>query len=146
MRFRTAAIATTIAAVATTGAVNANQAEAQNNTLELVRTLNSGIATMDCNSVGTLLRGAKLVDDTTTRSQLTSKLNKQFGADASLTLITAPTINAVGDRALACGIVKADPATPKNQAIEFTSKLSSQTGLPELRNVLPAVAPNGSSF
>ncbi|MDK8625461.1 hypothetical protein [Corynebacterium appendicis] len=77
MRFRTAAI-------------NANQAEAQNNTLELVRTLNSGIATMDCNSVSTLLRGAKLVDDTTTRSQLTSKLNKQFGADASLTLITAP--------------------------------------------------------
>ncbi|WP_273412231.1 hypothetical protein [Corynebacterium appendicis] len=147
MRFHTAAIATAVTAIATTGIVNANQAEAQNNTLELVRALNGGIATMDCNSVGTLLRGAKLVDDdTTTRSQLTSKLNKQFGADASLTLIAAPTINAVGDRALVCGVVKADPATPQNQAIEFASKLSSQTGLPELRNALPAVAPNGSSF
>lgn len=146
MRFRTAAIATAVAAVITTGAVNANQAEAQNNTLELVRALNGGITTMDCNSVGTLLRGAKLVDDTTTRSQLTSKLNKQFGADASLTLIAAPTINAVGDRALACGVVKADPATPQNQAIEIASKLSSQAGLPEIRNILPAVTPNGSSF
>lgn len=143
MRFRTAAIAT---AVAATGAINANQAEAQNNTLELVRALNGGIATMGCNSVGTLLRGAKLVDDTTTRSQLTSKLNKQFGADASLTLIAAPTINTIGDRALACDVVKADPATPQNQAIEFASKLSSQAGLPELRNILPAVTPNSSSF
>ena len=94
MRFRTAAIAATVAAVATTGVINGNQADAQNNTLELVRALNGGIATMDCNSVGTLLRGAKLVDDTTTRSQLISTLNKQFGADASLTLIAAPTINA----------------------------------------------------
>ena len=146
MRFRTAAIAATLAVAATTGAVSANQADAQNNTLELVRALNGGIATMDCNSVGTLLRGAKLVDDTTTRSQLTSKLNKQFGADASLTLIAAPTINAIGDRALQCGVVKTDPATPQNQAIEFASKLSSQAGLPELRNVLPAIAPNGSSL
>lgn len=143
MRFRTAAIAATVAAVATTGIINGNQADAQNNTLELVRALNGGIATMDCNSVGTLLRGAKLVDDTTTRSQLTSKLNKQFGADASLTLIAAPTINAVGDRALACGVVKADPATPQNQAIEFASELSSQAGLPELRNVLPALSSQG---
>lgn len=146
MRFRTAAIAATVAAVATTGIINGNQADAQNNTLELVRALNGGIATMDCNSVGTLLRGAKLVDDTTTRSQLTSKLNKQFGADASLTLIAAPTINAVGDRALACGVVKADPVTPQNQAIEIASQLSSQAGLPEIRNILPAVAHNGSSF
>ena len=144
MRFRTAAIAATVAAVAATGIINGNQADAQNNTLELVRALNGGIATMDCNSVGTLLRGAKLVDDTTTRSQLTSKLNKQFGADASLTLIAAPTINAVGDRALACGVVKADPATPQNQAIEFASKLSSQAGLPELRNVLPALSSQAS--
>ena len=50
MRFRTAAIAATLAVAATTGAVSANQADAQNNTLELVRALNGGIATMDCNS------------------------------------------------------------------------------------------------
>lgn len=146
MRFPSAAIAAALVAVATTGAVNANQADAQNNTIELVRALNGGISTMDCNSVRTLLRGAKLVDDTTTRSQLTSKLNQQFGADASLTLIAAPTINTIGDRALQCGAVKADPVTPQSKAIDIASKLSSQAGLPELRNVLPAIAPNGSSF
>lgn len=140
MRFRTAAIAAALVAVATTGAVNANQADAQNNTVELVRALNGGISTMDCNSVRTLLRGAKLADDTTTRSQLTSKLNQQFGADASLTLIAAPTINTIGDRALACGVVKADPVTPQSQAIDFASKLSSQAGLPEARNILPVLS------
>lgn len=140
MRFRSAAVATALAAVATTGVISANQADAQNNTVELVRALNGGISTMDCNSVRTLLRGAKLVDDTTTRSQLTDKLNKQFGADASLSLIAAPTINTIGDRALECGAVKADPVTPQSQAIDFASKLSAQAGLPELRNVLPALS------
>ena len=37
MRFRSAAVATALAAVATTGVISANQADAQNNTVELVR-------------------------------------------------------------------------------------------------------------
>ena len=48
-------------------------------------------------------------------------------------------MNALGDRALECGVVKPDPVTPLNQAIAFASQLSSQAGLPELRNVLPAL-------
>lgn len=134
MRFRTFAIAATVTAIAASGAVHA---DAQNNTAELVRALNSGIATTDCNSVGTLLRGAKLVDASTTRSQLTATLNKQFGADATLTLVAAPTINAIGDRALSCGVVKADPVTPQSRAIDMASKLSSEVGLPEMRNLAP---------
>lgn len=145
MRFRTAATATALAAIATTGIINVSQADAQNNTVELVRALNGGIATMDCNSVGTLLRGAKLADDTTTRSQLTTKLNQQFGADATLALVTTPTINAIGDRALECGVVKADPVTPQSQAIDFASKLSSQAGLPELRNLAPVLSSQNDS-
>jgi len=143
MRFRTFAIAATITAVTATGAVHA---DAQNNTAQLVRALNSGITTADCNSVGTLLRGAKLVDATTTRSQLITTLNKQFGADATLTLVAAPTINAVGDRALACGVVKADPVTPQSQAINLASKLSSEAGLPELRNLAPVAQSLSSQY
>lgn len=140
MRFRTAAIATVLAAVTATGALTATNADAQNNTLQLVKALNGNIATLDCNTVGTLLRGAKLVGPDTTRSQLVGTLNKQFGADASIALITASTINAVGDRALACGVVKKDPVTPQSQAIEIASKLSSQAGLPEVRDILPALS------
>lgn len=146
MRFRTAAIATALAAVATTGVISSNQADAQNNTLALVSALNGNIANLDCNSVGTLLRGAKLVGQDTTRSQLTATLNSKIGTDPTFALLGAPTVNAIGDRALACGVVKPDPVTPQSQAIDFASELSSQAGLPELRNVLPVVAPNGSSY
>lgn len=143
MRIRPLAIALAVTAVATTGAVNAG---AQNNTVQLVRALNSDIATTDCNAVGTLLRGAELVDATTTRSQLTATLNKQFGADAALTLVATPTINAVGDRALACGVVKADPVTPQSRAIDLASTLSSQAGLPELRDLAPVAQGLSSQF
>ena len=46
---------------------------------------------------------------------------------------------ALGGRALACGIVKPDPVTPLDQAIEMSSKLSSQAGLPEARNLVAAL-------
>ena len=39
MRFRTAATASALAAIATTGIINVSQADAQNNTVELVRAL-----------------------------------------------------------------------------------------------------------
>lgn len=76
-----------------------------------------------------------------TRGQLVNTLNSKIATDPTFKLVSAPTVNAVGDRALACGVVKKDPATPQNQAIAIASKLSSQAGLPEARNVLPALSP-----
>lgn len=140
MRFRTAAIATAITAVAVTGTMTATKADAQNNALELIKVINGNIATLDCGTVSAVLHTTGVVKGETTRSQLVANLNNTFGPDATTALVTAPTINATADRALACGVVKADPATPENQAIEFASKLSAEAGLPEVRNLLPALS------
>ena len=66
-------------------------------------------------------------------------VNKAVGEDAALRLVAAPTVNTLGDRALECGIVKPDEVTPLNQAIAMSSQMSSQAGLPEIRNVIPAL-------
>lgn len=109
------------------------------NVLEIAKLLNGGIATADCGAVSAGLKSTGLVGADTTRSQLVTNLTKAVGDDATLRLVSAPTINTIGDRALECGVVKPDPVTPLNQAITFASQLSSQAGLPELRNLLPAV-------
>nr|VDG63145.1 Alpha helical Porin B [Streptococcus thermophilus] len=144
MRFRSAAIATALAAVAATGAFGATQAEAQNDLYSLTKILNGNIATLDCNAMKTVLRGSQLAGPDTTRGQLVNSLTEQTRTDARLALLTAPTINALGDRALECGAVKPDPVTPESEAVAFASKLSADAGLPELRDILPAVAPESS--
>lgn len=146
MRIRTAAITAVLAATVAGGALTATKADAQNNAFELLKVFNGNIATLDCGAVGSVLRATDMAKGDTTRSQLVNNLNTAFGADATTKLLTTPTINAVADRALACGVVKADPATPQSQAIEFASKLSADAGVPELRNVLPAILPAGSSL
>ncbi|MGV0394353.1 MULTISPECIES: hypothetical protein [Corynebacterium] len=112
-------------------------AAADNSLVQLIRVVNGEVETADCNTLGAALRVAGLVDADTTRSQLVTKVNGAIGADSSLRLVTAPTVNKLGDRALQCGVVKPDPVTPQSQAIEFVSQLSSRAGLPELRNLLP---------
>ncbi|WP_257160541.1 hypothetical protein [Corynebacterium cystitidis] len=136
------AITTRIAAAtaATALAIGlAAPASAQTNVLSLINTINSGIETVDCGTLEAGLRGVGLIDDNTTRSELVKDLNNLVGDDASIKLISAPTINTVGDRALECNIVKADPVTPVDQAIAFSSQMSSQAGLPEIRNLLPVL-------
>ena len=112
-------------------------AAADNSLVQLIRVVNGEVETADCNTLGAALRVAGLVDADTTRSQLVTKVNGAIGDDSSLRLVTAPTVNKLGDRALQCGVVKPDPVTPQSQAIEFVSQLSSRAGLPELRNLLP---------
>ncbi|AKV57955.1 hypothetical protein [Corynebacterium riegelii] len=112
-------------------------AAADNSLVQLIRVVNGEVETADCNTLGAALRVAGLVDADTTRSQLVRKVNGAIGDDSSLRLVTAPTVNKLGDRALQCGVVKPDPVTPQSQAIEFVSQLSSRAGLPELRNLLP---------
>lgn len=115
------------------------QAQAQTNIFELARLLNSGIATADCGAVSAGLAATGLTGPQTTRGELVAGLSKLVGDDSAVRLVAAPTINALGDRALECGAVKADPVTPASQAIALSSQLSSQAGLPELRNLLPAL-------
>ncbi|SES31182.1 hypothetical protein [Corynebacterium cystitidis] len=136
------AITIRIAAVTAATALTiglAAPASAQTNVLSLINTINSGIETVDCGTLEAGLRGVGLIDDNTTRSELVKDLNNLVGDDASIKLISAPTINTVGDRALECKIVKADPVTPVDQAIAFSSHMSSQVGLPEIRNLLPVL-------
>lgn len=114
-------------------------ANAQTNYGELVRVLNGNVKTMDCNALRTVVRGAGLANENTTRSEFVGNVNKAVGEDAALRLVAAPTVNTLGDRALECGIVKPDEVTPLNQAIAMSSQMSSQAGLPELRNVIPAL-------
>ncbi|MDK8306192.1 hypothetical protein QP866_05125 [Corynebacterium imitans] len=120
------------------GAVAA-PANAQTNYGELVRVLNGNVKTMDCNALRTVVRGAGLANENTTRSEFVGNVNKAVGEDAALRLVAAPTVNTLGDRALECGIVKPDEVTPLNQAIAMSSQMSSQAGLPEIRNLIPAL-------
>lgn len=120
------------------GAVAA-PANAQTNYGELVRVLNGNVKTMDCNALRTVVRGAGLANENTTRSEFVGNVNKAVGEDAALRLVAAPTVNTLGDRALECGVVKPDEVTPLNQAIAMSSQMSSQAGLPEIRNVIPAL-------
>ena len=114
-------------------------ANAQTNYGELVRVLNGNVKTMDCNALRTVVRGAGLANENTTRSEFVGNVNKAVGEDAALRLVAAPTVNTLGDRALECGVVKPDEVTPLNQAIAMSSQMSSQAGLPEIRNVIPAL-------
>ena len=114
-------------------------ANAQTNYGELVRALNGNVKTMDCNALRTVVRGAGLANENTTRSEFVGNVNKAVGEDAALRLVAAPTVNTLGDRALECGVVKPDEVTPLNQAIAMSSQMSSQAGLPEIRNLIPAL-------
>lgn len=109
-------------------------------TLELVRLLNGEIATADCGRLGTTLRVTGMANRETTRSQLVANVNNAVGQNASLRLIAAPTVNALGDRAVECGVVKPDPVTPMTQFIQMSSQLSSEAGLPDIRVIAPALA------
>lgn len=123
-----------------TSLISPASAGADTNYVELVRVLNGNVKTMDCNALRTVIRGTGLADENTTRSQFVGNVNKAVGEDAALRLVAAPTVNTLGDRALECGVVKPDQATPLSQAIAMSSQMSSQAGLPEIRNLLPAVA------
>lgn len=123
-----------------TSPISPATAGADTNYVELVRVLNGNVKTMDCNALRTVVRGTGLADENTTRSQFVGNVNKAVGEDAALRLVAAPTVNTLGDRALECGVVKPDQATPLSQAIAMSSQMSSQAGLPEIRNLLPAVA------
>ncbi|WP_408911501.1 hypothetical protein ACKFRZ_03565 [Corynebacterium gottingense] len=123
-----------------TSLISPATAGADTNYVELVRVLNGNVKTMDCNALRTVVRGTGLADENTTRSQFIGNVNKAVGEDAALRLVAAPTVNTLGDRALECGVVKPDQATPLSQAIAMSSQMSSQAGLPEIRNLLPAVA------
>lgn len=114
-------------------------ANAQTNYAELIRALNGNVKTMDCNALRTVVRGAGLANENTTRSEFVGNVNKAVGEDAALRLVAAPTVNTLGDRALECGVVKPDEVTPLNQAIAMSSQMSSQAGLPEIRNLIPAM-------
>ena len=114
-------------------------ANAQTNYGELIRALNGNVKTMDCNALRTVVRAAGLANENTTRSEFVGNVNKAVGEDAALRLVAAPTVNTLGDRALECGVVKPDEVTPLNQAIAMSSQMSSQAGLPEIRNVIPAL-------
>ena len=123
-----------------TSLISPATAGADTNYVELVRVLNGNVKTMDCNALRTVVRGTGLADENTTRSQFVGNVNKAVGEDAALRLVAAPTVNTLGDRALECGVVKPDQATPLSQAIAMSSQMSSQADLPEIRNLLPAVA------
>ncbi|SDR81905.1 hypothetical protein [Corynebacterium timonense] len=115
------------------------QAQTQPNYLELLKIVNGNVATADCGLVGTALRATGFVTDQTTRSGLVTSLNKAIGDDAALRLVASGTISAVGDRALECGVVKPDPETPVDQALKLSSQLSSQAGLPQIRDLVPTL-------
>ena len=143
-RFSTTLAAAALAATATLSPIAAQAQDAQTaqtktdlgTYVELTKVLNGEIKTANCDTLSTTLKLTKMVDGETTRSTLVQNLNKVVGENSVLRLATAPTVNALGDRALECGIVKADPVTPLDQAVKLSSQLSSENNLPEPRNLM----------
>lgn len=134
MRCITATLAAGL--VAATALFLPAQAHAQTSPLELLKIVNGGVATADCSAVGTVLRGTGMATKDTTRSELVDNLKKAIGEDTTLRLVTASTVTATADRAVECGVVKADPVTLRSKAVEMSSQLSSEAGLPDLSALL----------
>lgn len=137
-----ASAAVAFAALTTFAPAHANPANTPTgpSAVELVRLLNGEIATADCGRLGTTLRVTGMANKETTRSQLVTNINNAVGQNASVRLVAAPTVNALGDRAVQCGVVKPDPVTPMTQLVQMSSKLSSDAGLPDIRVIAPVLA------
>lgn len=114
-------------------------AQAQTQSLELIKLLNGNIATANCDALRVGLTSANMVGPDTTRSQLVTNVNNVVGKDATLRLVSASTVGALADRALECGIVKPDPAAPLDQFFAMSSQMSSQANLPDIRNYIGAL-------
>ena len=136
MRRLSSALATGLIAVA---AFAGTAAPAQAQTVELIKLLNGNIATANCDVLRAGLTATRMVGPDTTRSELVANVNAVVGQDATLRLASAATIATLGDRALECGIVKADPATPLDQLLTLSSQLSSQANLPDIRPYIDAL-------
>lgn len=71
------------------------------------------IATTDCRVADPILRGAFTIDGTTTRSDLAKQIRDAAkpvtGNDVGTYLLGAQYAGQIADKALECGIVKADP-------------------------------------
>lgn len=120
------------AAIATPTAAHAQ-------TLELIKLLNGNVATANCDVLRASLTATRMVGPDTTRSQLIGNVNAVVGQDATLRLASASTVATLGDRALECGIVKPDPATPLDKFFEMSSQMSSQANLPDIRTYIGAL-------
>lgn len=114
-------------------------AQAQTQSLELIKLLNGNIATANCDALRVGLTSTNMVGPDTTRSQLVTNVNNVVGKDATLRLASASTVGALADRALECGIVKPDPTTPLDQFFAMSSQMSSQANLPDIRNYIGAL-------
>lgn len=101
----TAVAAAAAASLAITPVANAQQG----NPLEVLGALAEGIGNADCGVIEGALNGLDLVDEDTTRGELVSDLNAYIGDDIALRLILGGNVNAIGDRALECGVVQEDP-------------------------------------
>lgn len=114
-------------------------APAQAQTIELIKLLNGNVATANCDVLRASLTATRMVGPDTTRSQLIGNVNAAVGQDATLRLASASTVATLGDRALECGIVKPDPATPLDKFFEMSSQMSSQANLPDIRTYIDAL-------
>lgn len=114
-------------------------APAQAQPLELIKLLNGNVATANCDVLRASLTATRMVGPDTTRSQLIGNVNAAVGQDATLRLASASTVATLGDRALECGIVKPDPATPLDKFFEMSSQMSSQANLPDIRTYIGAL-------
>lgn len=114
-------------------------APAQAQTIELIKLLNGNVATANCDVLRASLTATRMVGPDTTRSELIGNVNAVVGQDATLRLASASTVAALGDRALECGIVKPDPATPLDKFFEMSSQMSSQANLPDIRTYIGAL-------
>lgn len=134
-RLASLAAAGLVAAAAFAG--TAAPAQAQN--FELIKLLNGNVATANCDVLRASLTATRMVGPDTTRSQLVGNVNAVVGQDATLRLTSASTVATLGDRALECGIVKPDPATPLDKFFEMSSQMSSQANLPDIRTYIGAL-------
>jgi hypothetical protein len=112
MKLRTLAASAAVAVTASIALVPSAGAQDARAVGELLSVINGGIESADCNVVRVPLEGLGLVDESTTRGELVADLRENLGDDATFQLVSTPTINTIGDKALKCKIVQPDPLDP----------------------------------
>lgn len=115
MKLRTLAVSATAAAAASVTLVPAAGANPGLN-LETLLGMNEAAVTVvnstPCPAFGPIVKASGMVNDDTTRGELIASLRKSLGDEQTVQVAATPTINAIGDKALECNVVKPDPLDP----------------------------------
>ncbi|QYH19403.1 hypothetical protein JKI95_09920 [Corynebacterium aquatimens] len=143
MRFSPAKTAGTAAAlIASAGLIFAAPSLAQPRNMETLMKVASQADSISCSDLQTQLKNTGRVNANTTRGDLIAMANAELAKESPMVRsMAAPTVNKVADRAVSCGIVKANNASAPAPAQQAQPKQQAPAKAPANNPAKPAPAP-----